>query len=181
MSELINGSAIHAVDPQVVKNFPNMSVEEQDKLREEMLTMQATVANEALKSPVGWDIITGLAKVGSGKLLATSAFVIPVMASAEQINADLPDAEGFQKSFKVLREDIRASAEAIKALAVQHQGRTGEPLDIELPLLFELSNNYNDEITRIETVIDPLILSLCDQLRDGGIEVLGAPEEETLQ
>lgn len=181
MSELIDGSAIKAVDPQVVKNFAELSVEDQDKVREEMLVMQSTVAEEVLKSPVGWDIITGLAKVGGGKLLATSAFVIPVMASAEQINAELPDAEGFQKSFKSLREDIRTSADAIKALGTKHKGRSGEPLDIELPLLFELSASYNDEITRIETVIDPLIMSLCDQLRDGGIEVLGAPEEETLQ
>lgn len=181
MSELIDGSAIKAVDPQAVKNFAELSAEDQDKLRGEMLVMQSTVADQALKSPVGWDIINGLAKVGSGKLLATSAFVIPVMASAEQINADLPDAEGFQKSFKALQQDIRASGLALKALTVQHQGRTGEPLDTELPLLFSLSNDYNDEITRIETVIDPLILSLCDQLRAGGIEVLGAPEEETLQ
>lgn len=181
MSELIDGSAIHAVDPQAVKNFAHLPAEEQDKLREEMLAMQSTVADNALKSPVGWDIITELAKIGQGKLLSTSVFVIPVMASAETIKAELPDAEGFQKSFKALQGDIMASKVALDKLTAQHKGKVGEPLDTELPLLFTLSTNYNTEISRIETVIDPLILSLCDQLRAGGIEVLGAPAEETLQ
>ena len=96
----------------------------------------------------------------------------------DHIKATLPDATGFQKSFQNLVQDLQTSKKSFDAIAAQHKGKAGQPSDMELPQVFELSNQYNAEITKLETVVEPLILSLCEQLSAGGVVEIGLDDTQ---
>jgi hypothetical protein len=166
MSELIDGTALEVVEADLTQSIDQLSPEEQEAVKLRMLEMQKEVATATLKSEHGWEILRQFYSIGCQKILATSAFVVPVLQNREAILKDLADPTGFQKSFQTLIGDIAKYKDRLGEIWQQHQDKTGQPSDLELPLVFTLSEQYSSLLTELETVVEPLVFALIDTVRD---------------
>lgn len=130
---------------------------------EELSTSE--VAETVLKSESSWEILKQMSGMAVSQLMATQRFVLPVLSQLSVICEKLSDPEAFTRSFNTLTGDIQSHAKQLRSLAVEHEGKSGEPTEDEWPLIFSVSQEYSNLLTNFETVIQPLMLSLIDTVQ----------------
>lgn len=171
-----------AMENAVIDNSADrqQTPEQEQETRERLLKLQEQVAKAMLKSDEGWEILRQFYNIGSQKILATSVFVVPVLQNKRAILDKLNDPAGFEKSFATLTSEISRYKNQLVALWSQHSDRRGRPTDLEHVLIFQLSEQYNQLLSQLETVMEPLMFSLIDTVRtEFGPDLLGpAPQEE---
>lgn len=131
-----------------------------DYTPEQLAELQAEAASEALKSSEGWNCITQFQTHIYAQLVNTSQFVIPVLNDLDVICEQVNDPDGFRRSFATLMADIAALKAEADRLCQKHKGKSGAPTPAEYPIIFTLSQEYSNLMTRYEQGVQPLIESL---------------------
>lgn len=165
-------SVMHLVDEccytEVVEPAP-LKAPEPGMSVEELEVIEAHVAKKLLEQN-GWAILAELHRNCLTQLGLTKFFVLPVIATMDEIKVRLGDhADEFETAFDQLREDIEAASASVLELASMHTTRTETPVAEELTEIEALADLYNTMLNQLDTVIGQKMLSQLAVLQEYGI------------
>lgn len=137
----------------------------------EVIQQSSEAASELLAQD-GWNIVHALHGAALDSINQTALFTLPVMANLDEYKLKLTDAEGFEKRFATLSNDVTQVMVVVKALGAKSLDKKGKPTQADLELISKLTMDYSRVQSHIEQAIQPLILVLVEELEAVGITEL---------
>lgn len=151
---------------------------EQPVTFEELTETHKILTKEVLEGEDGYVVLDTLFVQLTQQVYMTSHFTMPIMTNMSKLEQKLTDPEGFKASFNTFINDIREFQRKLMATHQLHKGKTGGANPKDYPVLYSISEKYNELMNEYDKVIHPLHLSLFGIIEEEAPELLSIDKEE---